>query len=100
MLDFQRNTRITDVLGHLTITHPHVGIGGIRHEPQGHLASGCSNSFTVRQINTAIQAVPRQRAIHRPRVEVADTKPRRQRLRDRGLSRTRGAVDSNRDTNT
>ena len=99
MLDFQCNTRITDVLGHLAFAYPHVRIGGIRHEPQGHLVGGCGNSFAIRQINATIQAVPCQGAVHRPRVEVADSKPRRQCLRDRGLTGTRGAVDSNRDAN-
>ena len=38
---------------------------------------------------------PRQRAVHRARVEVAEAEPRREAARDRALSGPRGAVDGN-----
>ena len=99
MFNRQGDAGFTDRGGHLGLPHPHVRVGGIGLQAQKHLVGSCGDRVRVLEVDAAVQHVPRQRAIHRPRVEITDAQSRRQFLGHRGLTRTRRAIDRNGDTN-
>ena len=76
-----------------TDTRRRVGVGA---DLERQVAGGGGHGIRVGEVEAALEAPPRERAVHRPRVEVADAEPAGHGLGDAALAGARGAVDRDR----